>query len=251
MNLLKVYKARSICELYDKCTFAEWQDVCTFPNYHDLIKTGLELYIKFNLDIQRLDMFKFAGHEALKECPDLEQFNQLDLIFKVNNICPRNFAKSLKEILNKETNKINCLRLIGVPNSGKTLLANLICEPFIVCYNNNHGSENEFYLSNMLNKSIILCEELYITIATAEDMKSVLGGQPIDVAKKFNEKQLLSRTPVIITSNYEKFGRGHLCPTDEKALSLRCHTFNFRATVKPTCKILSNQFYLYILSHIY
>lgn len=103
----------------------------------------------------------------------------------------------------------------------------------------------------MLNKSIILCEELYITIATAEDFKSVLGGQVIDIAKKFNEKQLLCRTPIIITSNYSRFGRGHISSVDENALCLRCYTFTFQVAYKPLCKLTSKQFYNFIMSYIY
>lgn len=250
MELLKKYEARSTSELYDKCTFAEWQEITVSPDYHALLRTALELYIKYNLDMQRGDMWGFAYKKALKQCPDVNQFEEFDKVFKNNNICPIEFAKSLKQILNKELNKVNCLRLIGVPNSGKTLLANCIVAPFITCYNNNHGSENEFYLSNMLNKSIILCEELYITIATAEDMKSVLGGQPLDIAKKFSEKQLLSRTPVIITSNYRRFGRGHLSATDETALALRCQTYDFIVKVSPSCDLEWQQLYLYLGSHM-
>lgn len=203
------------------------------------------------MDLQRDDMFKYACTLSMKECPIMEQQDEFDLIFRANNIDPQSFAHNLMKVLNKKENKINCLRLIGVPNSGKTLIANCIVKPFITCYNNNHGSENEFYLSNMLNKSIILCEELYITIATCEDLKSVLGGQDIDVAKKFNEKQLLTRTPVIITSNYHRFGRGHLSPTDENALALRCYTYTFNCEIKPTTKLTSAQFYNYILSNYY
>lgn len=204
-----------------------------------------------NLDLQRVDMFKYACMYALSENSDPVAFAEFDKIFNLNNINISYFVKCLKSVLNKTERKINAMRLIGVPNSGKTLLANCICEPFITCYNNNHGSENEFYLSNMLNKSIILCEELYVTVATAEDFKSVLGGQPIDIAKKFSEKQLLSRTPVIITSNYDRLGRGHLSQTDENALRLRCFTFDFNLPFQPAIKLTSCQFYLYILSHVY
>lgn len=201
--------------------------------------------------MQREDMWKYATQLALQHTPDVEQMTEFDNLFRANNIDPNQFVQSLKFILRKVDPKINAIRLIGVPDSGKSLIANCICEPFITCYNNNHGSENEFYLSNMLNKAIILCEELYVTIATAEDLKSVLGGQNIDIAKKFNEKQLLCRTPVVITSNYSRFGRGHLPPTDENALAIRCHTYNFSTSYKPACRLTSVQFYLYLLSNMY
>lgn len=203
------------------------------------------------LDCQRECLWKYATKIASKCKPDIEQFTEFEKIFVYNRIDKRDFAYSVKCILEKSQPKLNALRLIGLPDSCKTLLSNCIVEPFICCRMNNHGSENEFFMSNMLNKAIIQCEELYITIATAEDFKSVLGGQPIDIAKKFNEKQLLQRTPCIITSNYERFGRGHIPPTDENALAIRCYTYRFNHKYKPLVYLEWQQFYLFLLSNLY
>lgn len=235
-----------MCELYDKCEFHEWQSIASYQNHHELIKTALELYIKHELDLQRKNLWEYAINKVKSVTIDTEQFIQFSKIFDDNNINVFDFAKSVYDVLTKKHNKINALRINGNFNTGKTLIANCITAPFICCYMNNHGSENEFFLSNMLNKSIILCEELYITIATAEDFKSILGGQPIDIAKKFNEKQTLCRTPVIITSNYDRFGRGHIPPLDEEALRTRCKNYRFDRKVYPTCKLEWQQFYLFI-----
>lgn len=250
-SLLKIIQetnSRSVSELYDRCTFSDWQEICKFSDYHALIKTALELHIKLQLDKQRENMWKYATNAALKCELDSQQFNEFDKIFRLNNIDPSTFAWTVKNILEKHESKINAIRITGLPDTGKTLISNCIVEPFICCRMNNHGSENEFFMSNMLNKAIIQCEELYITIATAEDFKSVLGGQLIDIAKKFNEKQLLTRTPVIITSNYDRFGRGHIPPTDERALAIRCYNYKFNSKVSPNCKLEWQQFYLYLLS---
>lgn len=201
--------------------------------------------------MQRENMWEFVYNKYHNCERDQAQQHELRTIFLLNNIITSQFAEALHKVLTKYEHKRNSMRLVGIPNSGKTLLANCICAPFITCYMNNHGSENEFFMSNMLNKSIILCEELYITIATAEDFKSVLGGQPIDVAKKFNEKQMLNRTPVIITSNYHKFGRGHLSSMDENALKLRCFNFMFNATISPSVTITPEQFYCFIIDTLY
>lgn len=249
--MLRTTQSRSISELYDRCTYDQWLSLCEYANYHDILKTGLELYIKYKLDLQREDMWEYAIAEARRAPYEPNQVQEFYQILIHNNITDyKQFALNIKMILNKEVFKVNSLRFYGVPNSCKSLLANCIVEPFICCFMNNHGSENEFYLSNMLNKSVILCEELYITIATAEDFKSVLGGQPIDVAKKFNEKQLLQRTPTIITSNYQKFGRGHLPPLDEAALAGRCVTYRFNVDYKPKCTLTFNQFYYFLLDCI-
>lgn len=251
LEILRRTKSRSISELYDKCSASEYQLIVEMGNdYHFLLKSALEIYIKNELECQRESLWAYAIHNARKYEPDSEQFEVFNYIFHTNGINPAEFARTLKTTLLKLEKKINAFRLIGCPDSGKSLLANCIVQPFITCYMNNHASENEFYLSNMLNKSIILCEELYITIATAEDFKSVLGGQPIDVSKKHHEKQLLSRTPVIITSNYERFGRGHLPPLDENALAIRCYTYRLNNPIRPSCTIHWAQLYLYLLAHI-
>lgn len=195
-------------------------------------------------------MWKYGFNSSDKNI-NSEQFHEFNNLFRKNCINPKQFAHDVKFIFDKKDPKINALRLVGVPNSGKTLIANCLVDPFICCYMNNHGSENEFFLSNMLNKSIILCEELYITTATAEDFKSILGGQNIDVAKKHCEKQLLSRTPVIITSNYDLFGRGHLPPLDENALQLRCKNYDFISPYKPKIRLTSSQFYLFLAHYLY
>lgn len=248
---MKATESRSCSELYDRCSLAEWTFICGLgPNYHELIKTALELYVKEKLDCQRKDMFRYATLNALKEPLIIEQYNEFKRLFHNNGINPKQFCADLYNILNKKHNKINSLRLIGRPNTGKTLIANCIVAPFICCYMNNHGSENEFFISNMLNKAIILCEELYLTVATAEDFKSILGGQNIDIAKKFNEKQLMMRTPIIITSNYDRFGRGHLPPCDESALCLRCKTYVLNSEFKPDCQLSWQQFYHFLLSEM-
>lgn len=45
------------------------------------------------------------------------------------------------------------------------------------------------------------------------------------------------RTPMIITSNYQKFGRGHLTHTDEMALQSRCFVFDFTHAFVPNTMI--------------
>lgn len=218
--------------------------------HHELLKTALEIYIKKELDLQRKNLWDYACKQVCKLEVDRVQWEEFKNIFETMNFDPKEFARNLHMILTKKDEKINTLRLIGTANSCKSLLARCIVAPFICSYNNNHASENEFYLSNFLNKSIILCEELYLTVATAEDFKSVLGGASIDIAKKHNEKQLMCRTPIIITSNHQTFGRGHIPPIDESALSLRCIKYNFLSSYKPKTILCWQQFYLYMLSVI-
>lgn len=235
IKLIYKYRARSISELFDKCSSDEFANLlyqCT--NYHKMIMPALDLFIKDSLELQRRNRWDYMVSYAKF---NYDEEAELLRLFRTQGIDPVEFATKLKSVFTCEKPKINCVRLYGAPNSGKTLIAQLICSCFIACYANNHGSENEFFLSNFLNKAVILCEELYITQATSEDFKSILGGANIDIPKKYSEKQILSRTPVIVTSNFELFGRGHLNHVDEKALANRCYSFNFSFSFTPKLQI--------------
>lgn len=241
IKLFYKYRARSISELFDKCTADEFASVIyAAPFYHQAMQPSLELFIKDSLEIQRRNRWEYMCAHAVY---NHQEETELLRLFDKQLINIIDFQRALKSVLLCDHPKKNCLKLWGSPNSGKSLLAQLICNCFISCYANNHGSENEFFLSNFLNKSIILCVELYITQATCEDFKSILAGAPIDICKKFQEKQILSRTPVIVTSNFSLFGRGHLSPMDENALQLRCNSFMFSAEFTPSCQITAPSFY--------
>lgn len=220
--------------MFDKCTCDEFSEIIYFGKYMESANLALELFVKDSLEMQRKNRWEYFL-SFQKYLPDQE--NELIRLFHTQRINIVQFFQCLKEVLNCTWPKINTLKIQGIPNSGKTMLAQLIGKPFITCYANNHGSENEFFLSNFLNKSVILCEELYVTQATCEDFKQILGGCPIDIDKKFQSKQIWMRTPIIITSNYQKFGRGHLPSRDEQALQLRCFTFDFNYSFTPTTMI--------------
>lgn len=208
---------------------------------------ALELYTKELLTIQRSNRWEWFIKNAVLCIPD--EVSELRRIFDEQKIDIKSFSNDVYRLLMCTDEKINCLRLMGAANSGKTLIAQLLVSPFISAYVNNHNSENEFYLSSFLNKSVCLCEELMITPATAEDFKSILGGVKIDISKKYTNKQILIRTPIIVTSNHLNFGRGHLNPVDERALGLRCYDYHFTTPIRPRCHIsLASLSYLIYMS---
>lgn len=245
IKLIYKYNARSISELFDKCSCDEFAALIysASSDYSKSIQPALDLFIKDSLELQRRDRFLYmCSHAAYNK----EEVMEILRLFTVQRINPLKFCVDSKKILNCEHPKVNTLRFVGAPNSGKSLIGQLITKCFISCYANNHGSENEFFLSNFLNKAIILCEELYVTVATCEDFKSILAGAPIDISKKFHEKQILSRTPCIITSNHELFGRGHLNYIDETALRSRCITYRFETMFTPSCTITAPSMYHFL-----
>lgn len=240
IRLIHKYQIRSICDFYDKVSAEEYAQLVYGGKHLQAITTALELYNKECLELQRKNRFDW-----LIRLP--HRTNQLELhclyeIFRRNNINPKDFVKDLKLVLSEEDHKKNCLRIWGPPDTCKTLISKLICQTFICAYLNNSNSANEFYLSNLLNKSLCSMEELFVTPSSVDDFKSILAGAPIDISKKFNEKQVLLRTPIIMTSNHELFGRRHLSPVDENALSTRCYMYNFRCSFKPDVTISRDSF---------
>lgn len=240
-KLVFKYKCRTESELIDKCTSDEFASlVYLCSDYHKALKPALDLYIKDSLDIQRKNRWEYMlSHAVYNEEEELELLR----LFHTQNIDPVQFALDLKKVLNCEMPKVNTFKIWGVKDSGKSLIAMSIVDPFITSYSSNHGSENEFFLSSYVNKSIICCEELYVTQATCEDFKSILGGNFIDVSKKHVDKQILSRTPIVLTSNFNSFGRGHLSNVDEQALQSRCIVYNFSYPFKPACIIKPASFF--------
>lgn len=231
------HAARSTSELYDKTSAAEWGELICIADtsLHKHLNIALELYIKELLELQRADRWLWLVKQA-------EDFNVLEVaelkkMFKAQNVDIVNFSNDVYALLKLIDPKKNCLRIWGASDSGKTLIGQLLVEPFISGYVNNHNSENEFYLSTFLNKAVCICEELMITPATAEDFKSILGGAKLEISKKYTAKQTLIRTPIVVTSNFDKFGRGHLNPVDERALANRCYTYHFSTPYRPSIKI--------------
>lgn len=239
ISLVYKYKVSSVAELYDNCKAHEWAELVYTANGDCVhaVKIALELYTKDCLELQRANRWEWFIKDAPHHCYHPEQCRELSNLFRKNNIVISDFVRDLYKVLMCIDEKKNTLRLIGTSNSGKSLLAAAICDSFVCAYVNNHNSENEFYLSSFLNKAVCLCEELFTTTATAEDFKSILAGAPISISKKYNEKQKLCRTPIIVTSNHSKFGRGHITAVDELALQNRCYTYVFTAEVRPACHI--------------
>lgn len=233
IRLVYKYNARCVSELYDKCSADEWASLLYISgmNYTRDLQYALDIYIKDNLEFQRMDRWEWLISFQVY-LPTEEQ--EIISLLQAQGIDVDYFFECLRIVLLCKDHKINTIRLWGTPDSGKSLIARLIVRYFICPSTNNHGSDSPFFFSNFLNKSIALCDELFVTPATCDDYKSILGGGDIDVNKKnIQEKQNMSRTPIILTSNYAKFGRGHLNAIDEEALQTRCFSFYFPVIYKP------------------
>ena len=156
-----------------------------------------------------------------------EKWPWVERIFACNGIIVEDFIQALKMILNAEDPKVRTLRLIGPPNTGKSLITQAIADFFNTCYLSNTGSASEFYFNDAINRSLIVLEEVFIVPATVDDFKSVFSGYRLGVnIKQKQTRQILEGVPCIVTGNTGLFGKGFLGGVDEEALNRRCITFH-------------------------
>lgn len=220
-------------------SWAEWYDVSDLKTFDALnnkygfklkpvIEWNIQREIKHRLFRERSNRYNVIINDPITES-GVEIFYK---IFKRQGVDPREFCNNLYDWANCTRHKLNTIKLWGAPNTCKSLISLTMASRFVTCYCTNHGSLGDFFYAPMLNKSIINLEELQVTCATADDFKSILGGATID----FNEKhtvvrQRLTRTPVVVTSNWEKFGRGMISCLDENALNKRCFSYMFNQPI--------------------
>lgn len=150
-----------------------------------------------------------------------------------NSINFKEFTRCVKEVLQLSHKKINALYFWGAPNSGKTMLANLIIKIFNArSILKNGDSVSSFYYEPIINSSIVLIEEPFIIPINLEDMKILLGAGELQVNVKYQPLQRTVRIPYLITSNFNLLSRGYASGISEKAIKTRVHMFKFNQPFK-------------------
>lgn len=232
-------------ELLDKSTEKEWEAMRKGKDWQEALNRELSYYLKKRLELEK-EPWKYL--ESIRETENATAVAEIGKILAAQRIEENDFRTWVKKIINKEDYKVNSLRLFGRPNSCKTLIAGLITAPFITYRASKSNPQNDFYMSDMLSKSIILLDDLQISVQICEDMKQIIGGGEMDVNVKYSvNKQRMKRTPVIVTSNHQRWGGGLLSGINESALNARCKTYNFRNGYKPRCNITTNDMINWLL----
>ena len=237
--VIKKHGVTSIRDFYDKCGEAEWMYFATklqekmISKVNSMISIVNYGVVKFQKDRPMAVLGKYVFER--KNMMDLQDASLvLDEHFRKNSIDPASFVEDLFKVLRQDEYKMNTFRITGAPDTGKSLILRAVVEPFIANIQGVSGCASEFYFADMVNKSVILLEELWVTDATADDFKSLLSGYPFQVAVKHsNHRETILRTPVLVTSNHAEFGKGYLNPTDEEALGRRCYTYRFDVKFEP------------------
>ncbi len=130
-----------------------------------------------------------------------ENVEWLEMLLQENNIPVVNFLTWFIMIIDKKLPKINTFVIKGPPNTGKSMLINLLLQGYPQARISRQGELTPFYLQNLVSKPIGIFEEPRILPTTADDMKLLFGGEPLEVQVKNSDSEKLTRKPIFITSN--------------------------------------------------
>nr|DAC81433.1 TPA_asm: NS1 [Tasmanian devil feces monodnaparvovirus 2] len=244
------YQCTNYSEFFQKVPYEIFY--LTLLNHNERYKSQIECaclaFQRIRFDRETKDRWS----HLIKDKAEVTQteLNEWDRFFKCHGTNVNQFGQAIKNTLTCKDQKINCLKLIGPPSTGKTMIVNLIASKFLTHYCTMCGSKSDFYYDGMCNKSLIVVEEIFVIPQQADDFKSIMCGAPLSVNKKFHDKQSLSRTPMLITSNHNLFGRGHLAQADEQALNSRCYIFNFNSAFHPQCSMTCEGLMYFLIKHM-
>jgi len=166
--------------------------------------------------------------------------------FTTQRINPQKFASDLKCLLTMNDFKRNCLRLWGPASTGKTLVIKAIASHFLAHYQGMCGAHSDFAHEGFINVAVAVVEEVFLLPKEADDWKSLMCGQNLSVNNKYKPKQQIKRTPILMTSNHYKLGRGYLKPHDETAFHTRMFDYPCNNAFEPKFMLTGPGFSRYI-----
>lgn len=167
--------------------------------------------------IERIQAFP-----SLNELRDKDQATQLEIalitaflttISTANSTTIDQLCYNLVSVCNQDWHKVRTLLCIGSSDTGKSLLANLLTnvfEPY------EHGvispptsnQLSDFWLQDLVGKSVYRCEELTIELkGVLQRIKQLMeGNKELDTPIKFGDNKASKPKPLIITMNEDHKG---------------------------------------------
>ena len=249
-DILRKYKPKDLSEFRQCVTDDTWTLICvklqerTISKLQNFIALAAIDRVEDESNTMEVPLRMAADHTLGYDF--LSEF--LDLLFTNNRIDLRMFLKDLFTVLNKKHHKKNTFRIWGVPDSGKSRILRAIANQYYANIQGVSGSASDFYFADMVRKSLILLEELWVIETTCDDFKSLLSGYSFQVAVKHsNRRETIERTPVLVTGNHDSYGKGYLNSTDEDALQRRTYSYYFGAEFKCPVKLSDDVICKYLL----
>lgn len=109
------------------------------------------------------------------------------------------------QLMNRKSKKFNCLLLKGPANSAKSWFATGLKRSGHTYYTMGNLGRNAstFIWQSLAKKNIFHFEEPCVDPAHIDELKTILGGQTLDVQQKYIDAGGVMRVPVICTTNHD------------------------------------------------
>lgn len=113
------------------------------------------------------------------------------------------FVERVFNVMDRKDKKINTIAMVGPSNAGKTIVfMEPICElARFVGKIGNRGANSEFVYMDLPNKRVVAIDECIMSRENLEDLKLLLGGQPLKVNVKNQGPVDVHKTPCLLAGN--------------------------------------------------
>ena len=207
-NLIQYCMENGITERtsFDLRPIEEIQDFLNLQGLNGILATAFQFVSaqlttqKLFLSLDNLPLLAEAYRTGIKEFK-IPKFLRENQLFSEEMIAV--FGRSLIDVINRKSQKKNCVWVWGASNAGKSGLMASLCDHFFKnCYGvPQNNVRSAFTWNNCINKRIILWEEPQIIPEMHEDLKKVFEGKELSCEVKYQSNVRMQPTPVIITSN--------------------------------------------------
>lgn len=201
-------------------------DLCIDAKYEELAnETWMAALAKIRLPGEEEKLRQHYWPAETYWCPGDSRWAILHMMH-INNWDVETFIKEIIQVVDKKQQKLNTLVFQGVPNTGKTKLAESIIEAFeFRSTASNFTRKNAFPLGDCYQSRMIIANELRIDEENGELALLFLEGSEMEVNVKNKKQMRMKRTPVIITTNINIWG---YCPSKRIAMEKRIHQYKFK-----------------------
>lgn len=245
MDLIRLYDSRQMDQFENMLSSSQRLDLYNeFGNqWQEVTKLCIKVYNEELVKDQKDKPYEeYEGdHEECTHPIHFEESNKwFDELFSKNDIDPREFCSVVKLVMNKKIKRKNALCIEGPTTTAKTMILKLICGEYNYGTVQRSGDHSQFFLQNLLKKTVALMEEPRITPITVNDFKQLLGGESFDIHVKHQEDARLERLPVLISTNHD-LGY-YISSIDKEAIYARTWRFYFTKRVgadirEPPCTL--------------
>lgn len=150
------------------------------------------------------------------------------------------FLAMLIRVMSRTNGKKNCIQIIGVKDSGKSSLVDLVTGFIPEYYIGNFSipvgnSVSPFWLQDLVQKEIGRCEEAVVDREdVAQVLKAVCEGNPnLKVDVKYEEPQQIGKVPIFITLNGDtKSAMCRYISSEVENFKARCEILLFKRPMK-------------------